>query len=452
LWLLARHVSAKPLRSLMSSARELTRVSADEARAQVDAELRRIEQTGAPIAWRAVIPPDVPDAENAALLYQQAFDKIILSPEDEELLSNFLSAIREPPRGKVPPPGALQALVARKAEAIALLEAAAQRPRCRFPVDYSDPVTALFPHLSQMRKCARLLSVRMFVQAQRGEMSAALDTMGTSLGLCRALAAEPLLIGALVRYAVLGLGLDGLRASLRDRAAPTEACRRLARELSDLDVNSSFRRGLWTERTMGIWLFNAMRQDPKRAGGYFTDGTETEGTDMERFYRSGLGQKVLYLDEAAYLRLMSQLIAASALPWREQSEAGASLEAQVEQLPMHCVMTRILVFSGAGRKRDERVAQLGLAQAALGLKAYRSAHGAYPDTLDALRQGLSWPLRQDPFTGADLVYRREGEGFLLYSIGWDLKDDKGLPVGRPLEGRPGGYDCEHGDIVWRCTR
>jgi uncharacterized protein YfaT (DUF1175 family) len=31
----------------------------------------------------------------------------------------------------------------------------------------------------------------------------------------------------------------------------------------------------------------------------------------------------------------------------------------------------------------------------------------------------------DPFTGKQLVYRREGEGFVVYSLGSNLKDDGG---------------------------
>jgi len=31
----------------------------------------------------------------------------------------------------------------------------------------------------------------------------------------------------------------------------------------------------------------------------------------------------------------------------------------------------------------------------------------------------------DPFTGKPLVYRREGEGFIVYSLGTNQKDDGG---------------------------
>jgi len=56
-----------------------------------------------------------------------------------------------------------------------------------------------------------------------------------------------------------------------------------------------------------------------------------------------------------------------------------------------------------------------------------------------LRSRLGWKLPQDPFSGKDFVYKRQGKGFLLYSIGENLKDDGGLAA--PEEAPA--------DIVWQ---
>ena len=40
------------------------------------------------------------------------------------------------------------------------------------------------------------------------------------------------------------------------------------------------------------------------------------------------------------------------------------------------------------------------------------------------------------------IYGREGEGFLVYSLGADLEDDGGKVE----------EDGEKGDIVWRCAK
>jgi hypothetical protein len=48
------------------------------------------------------------------------------------------------------------------------------------------------------------------------------------------------------------------------------------------------------------------------------------------------------------------------------------------------------------------------------------------------------------------VYRRIGKGYLLYSIGPDLKDDGGKPVDYGTAKPPARQ--REGDIVWRVAR
>jgi RNA polymerase sigma factor (sigma-70 family) len=60
----------------------------------------------------------------------------------------------------------------------------------------------------------------------------------------------------------------------------------------------------------------------------------------------------------------------------------------------------------------------------------RATHGAFPPALDAL--GLE--DIGDPFSGKPLLYRLEGQGFLLYSVAEDQKDNGGTP--KPLRPDP----------------
>jgi hypothetical protein len=83
------------------------------------------------------------------------------------------------------------------------------------------------------------------------------------------------------------------------------------------------------------------------------------------------------------------------------------------------------------------VASVRITRAGLALLRYKQAHGTWPSTLDDLdRKDLI-----DPFTQQSLVYRPEGEGFVVYSVDEDRKDNGGIP--EPVERRGGR------DIVWR---
>ncbi|NLE38985.1 MAG: hypothetical protein GX621_13260 [Pirellulaceae bacterium] len=64
----------------------------------------------------------------------------------------------------------------------------------------------------------------------------------------------------------------------------------------------------------------------------------------------------------------------------------------------------------------------------LALENYHDAHGHYPKTLDGLVPDALAELPADPFTGGQLQYRQyrvTGQGFLVYSVGPNKKDDGG---------------------------
>jgi len=68
---------------------------------------------------------------------------------------------------------------------------------------------------------------------------------------------------------------------------------------------------------------------------------------------------------------------------------------------------------------------LPAARAGLGCKIYKNQTGRYPANLAALVPGILPEVPVDPFTGKPLIYRLEGAGFIVYSLGSNEKDDGG---------------------------
>ena len=90
-------------------------------------------------------------------------------------------------------------------------------------------------------------------------------------------------------------------------------------------------------------------------------------------------------------------------------------------------------------------AQTAADQAALAcaLERYRLANGRFPDTLGALVPRFIPRLPHDVINGEPYRYRRTEAGqFILYSVGWNEKDDGGVP-GKTL------FDEKEGDWVWQ---
>ena len=93
---------------------------------------------------------------------------------------------------------------------------------------------------------------------------------------------------------------------------------------------------------------------------------------------------------------------------------------------------------------------MNLALIACALERHRAAKGAYPDTLAALVPEFAPALPHDLFDGQPLRYRRTPDGkYLLYSIGWNSKDDGGgLPADREGNARWTRWADDRGDWVW----
>ena len=77
------------------------------------------------------------------------------------------------------------------------------------------------------------------------------------------------------------------------------------------------------------------------------------------------------------------------------------------------------------QKRTEYEATITI----LALKRYRIEKGIYPENLeDLLENGYISKLPMDPYSNKTLTYIKQGDGFKLYSVGEDFKDDGGKQI------------------------
>jgi hypothetical protein len=91
--------------------------------------------------------------------------------------------------------------------------------------------------------------------------------------------------------------------------------------------------------------------------------------------------------------------------------------------PRHVINAMLLpVYDTFPRQEAVRTARIRLLGVAAAVRAYRLKHGRYPATL--AEAGVA-DLNKDPFTGAEFIYRPSAQGFLVYSVGEDGRDDGG---------------------------
>ena len=82
------------------------------------------------------------------------------------------------------------------------------------------------------------------------------------------------------------------------------------------------------------------------------------------------------------------------------------------------------------------------------LERYRLAESRYPDNLNALVPRFVAVLPHDIINGQPLKYRRtDNSRFMMYSVGWNEKDDDGVVATRSDNHK--SQDVEQGDWVWQ---
>jgi hypothetical protein len=69
------------------------------------------------------------------------------------------------------------------------------------------------------------------------------------------------------------------------------------------------------------------------------------------------------------------------------------------------------------------------------IERFRLKHGRLPDRLEELTPDFLEKVPVDPVNGSPLKYVRKGNGgYLIYSVGWNEKDENGAEVKKGDEG------------------
>ena len=289
-------------------------------------------------------------------------------------------------------------------------------------VDYDIGVDAasrsILPHLARMRALARYVGDAAILEAREGNMKEASELISAGLHIANALKREPLLITQLVLMAIGGIAIGAMYETLEEGYLPDERLREIIAELDELRDRRPFAGGLQGE----LCFFLAR--------------------DRQLMGASYVGRPFRLVDEEAYLKYMPRVIEFAAVPSYESRLALKELGDEVSTISKLKVATRTTVpaFSRALPAQDRIVVQCDLAEMAIYLKQLKKKTGSYPEKLDAIVPEYIQELPVDPFTGAPYLYRKESEGFVLYSVSVNLVDDGGKP------------DAREGDIVWRSSR
>lgn len=418
----------------------------------LEAELERLRAAGEPLTMAEIAPPPVLDEENAALLYLQALPRLQARDRLSEAYWDLGTAKDSAERQS-----ALQelgVLVDMNRDALDIAERAAKRPASRFPADYKrwDPIR-FDPPLSDtsgLRRLAYLFCAQAALASADGDVEEAVQSCLTGMKIACHVMREPNLIFQLTSYAMQGLLLADLRRVLQEHQVPYGTCAAAFEELGKVDLGTHLQQTLRAGRAEGLATFDYFerRATDELASQYHPGTIPSPSRLTVMLYLSPLAEPVRRSERLQYLHFTDRFLALSQRPYREGHGPVSRLEDEMDPPPWpYLILPLAGVHTGVIVSRDRHQAGINAVRVALALEAYHGKYDAYPETFQALRDYPGWELPEDPFSGKDFAYRRQGEGFVLYTWGQDLDDDGGRQVPRPAP-----TDPPDGDLVWEFAR
>lgn len=429
---------------------------------QLNRELELLRQSGEPVTLADLLPP-VPPNEDGTPFYRLAIAQLETAKKrlSRTVWDSVYEFISRQPSKPVRLSDVQLALQAAQ-PALKTLRQALKYPHMRLTNwNEENPWSTLFPHFLSFREFARLLLAEGLWRKRQGDIDGAVESHLTMLKLVQRISDEPTFIGFLLQASIFSTSLNGLQQILEDADPSSQTYRAVIEELRSWDIDKSFVRALQAERVVFIAFCEWARKSASRR----------EINELSPEKESFVVNIPVWLGSKSALAVRNQLlglqyyksllaVARKGVPYKP--EELKSLENQWRQLfgrneyevkigimrlvwdSKFIAKEAILPFSmEMSNKVATQHALQRLAIVACALRLYKKEHGRYPETLRALVPKYLPTVPVDPFDGKVLRYQRVGEGFKVWSIGEDLKDDGGV------EGKP---RWANGDIVWKAVK
>jgi hypothetical protein len=424
-----------PAAALLSQSQTAKRTPTKQA--ALAAEIAAARREGLPLTPKELqrsLPPD----QNAAPLYKKLQDVLKAAPvtQDEWRALGKLHGRQKPAADEI---DQARAILARHTDVSDLIHAAAQKPYCTLIPDWSvspvDLASNLFPEFSGVRSHARWLAAESAILLYKGKPMEAVQTMALGFALGRHVGSDQTIINYLVARAVDAITLAGMERILQAAGADSAVVQAVA---DAVQANRpQYRLGHYLKGELVQSL--RFREDVRKAG---FDSLKEFDSPGYRHMRKKYGypadakqamNRFIEANSIHIIRLYRRAIQVGDRPFPEARARLAAISAEYENSKDS---DRMLASITAGNLpqfaaiKARGAAHYKVLRAACAVLAFKAKNGSLPSLLD---QAMS-PPPVDPFDLRPIRYRREGEGFVVYSVGPDGKFDGGKP-GAKRDGR-----------------
>ncbi|HYG74047.1 MAG TPA: hypothetical protein VEK08_03495 [Planctomycetota bacterium] len=401
--------------------------------AMMNAKLATLRMEAGAMALSSA-PPRLTDRDNAALVYEKAFDAMKrVDAKTPNLGKRHGQWFKDYNKPDYVIDSELREYLQLQKGSLALLRRGAAMPGCYFDRDYSNPSLDMqLPELAQMRAGARLLAVSARARAADGDVKGAVEDVAAIWSMSRHMMGEPLLISGLVSVAMANIGDLTLEGVLRTRTPSAQDLAPLVNDTISF-YPRALRRCLMTEQAFGLSAFAMLSGDQDAKLVYQSIGLRGELDSVV----GPLWRVFLLSDDLhSYRKYMNELRNAAMQnykAYKPRIDQGARrIEGGILTHLIAPALDRVQV-SFLRAEALQRLSEMGVAVA-----AYRANNGKFPASLEALTPEYLAEIPNDPFDEQPLRYAPAADGVVLYSVGDDLVDDKGV-----------FRDYQGGDIIFR---
>jgi len=388
-------------------------------------EIAATRRAGLPTRPQDLRVPLPPPEQNAALVYKQLEDLLKAKP----IMAMVEEEVIELHRRKTPPDDAVQEarrILVDRQDILGLIHGAAARSRCVFQRDWASGPDLQVPEFALIRRASRWISAESYLLLLDGKPMEAVRNQALGFRLARHAASDPMLLSYLVGVAVNGITLVGFEKILYEAGRDPAVAEAVRRTIEKEFPRPSLARALRGEFVMVLVLLEMVRK-----GGWEKLETALDVSVPSMPLGPGSPRWNAYIDSnGAYaLRALRRIVGAADRPYLEaQKEIGAVVAGLRRKASVFALAFAMFpLFENVVRMGARLTAEVDILRAAAAALAWKARRGAFPQ---ALGQALK-PVPIDPFDGKPLKYRREGEGFVVYSVGEQGCFDGGTPDAQP---------------------
>jgi len=396
------------------------------------------------IRWEDRVVPALADANGASPAATNGDEDEDDGPDFEDV---YWDLHRE---GKVHPE--LAAWLAANAEPLEFIRQASKKERLYLPLisDSTPPqaIGARQVNLDSLREAVMALRVFAMLRMTRGDAAGAWRDVITIHRLARLFGQSPaLLLHMLATSAEGRTAYTGMRFAVHHLEQTAPLARDILRDLGALGSETDVATRLEAERLMGLdAIMHFYRGFPVAGSGA---GSPAKTFQVDADWNQMLREMNGWYDRAFAPVLMPAhegreqaaeafhdeikalsdgAVASDDLPGRVMLLAygGRLTRAERTRVVLQTLVALVIPnLSYRANRRDSDKTWCDLERVAVALAAYHAEKGRWPAKLTELRPSLLKEIPLDRFSGKPLIYKPREDGYLLYSVGMNMRDDGG---------------------------